>query len=158
MKRQPIAKSVVKLLGKKGLTVAVAESVTAGGLAAEITRLAGSSNVFVGGVIAYSDQVKISELAVSKSDLKKHTAVSEVVALTMAQQVRLKFNADIGISTTGVAGPKPAYGQKAGSAWIGVATKKECFAVALNLSGDRDLIRHAIIASALAAIERILKP
>jgi nicotinamide-nucleotide amidase len=76
----------------------------------------------------------------------------------MAQQVRLKFNADIGISTTGVAGPKPAYGQKAGSAWIGVATKKECFAVALNLSGDRDLIRHAIIASALAAIERILKP
>ncbi|MFM8673222.1 MAG: CinA family protein, partial [Candidatus Nanopelagicus sp.] len=77
MKRQPIAKSVVKLLGKKGLTVAVAESVTAGGLAAEITRLAGSSNVFVGGVIAYSDQVKISELAVSKSDLKKHTAVSE---------------------------------------------------------------------------------
>jgi nicotinamide mononucleotide (NMN) deamidase PncC len=76
----------------------------------------------------------------------------------MAQQVRLKFKSDIAISTTGVAGPKSAYGQKVGTAWIGVASKKESFAVALNLSGDRDSIRHAIIASALAALERILKP
>jgi nicotinamide mononucleotide (NMN) deamidase PncC len=76
----------------------------------------------------------------------------------MAQQVRVKFKSDIAISTTGVAGPKSAYGQKVGTAWIGVASKKESFAVGLNLSGDRDSIRHAIIASALAALERILKP
>jgi len=158
MKSEPIAKSVVKRLGKKGLTIAVAESVTAGGLAAELTKIAGSSKIFLGGVIAYSDEIKHSELKISKVDLKKHTAVSEIVAVAMAQQVRIKFKTDFGVSTTGVAGPKSAYGQKVGTAWIGVASKKESFAVGLNLSGDRDSIRHAIIASALAALERILKP
>ncbi len=158
MKSEPIAKSVVKRLEKKGLTIAVAESVTAGGLAAEITKIAGSSKIFLGGVIAYSDEIKHSELKISKVDLKKHTAVSEIVAVAMAQQVRIKFKTDFGVSTTGVAGPKSAYGQKVGTAWIGVASKKESFAVGLNLSGDRDSIRHAIIASALAALERILKP
>jgi PncC family amidohydrolase len=158
MNSAPIAKSVVRLLGKKKLTICVAESVTAGGLAAEITKIAGASKVFLGGVVAYSDEIKISELKISKVDLKKHTAVSEVVALAMAQQVRVKFKSDIAISTTGVAGPKSAYGQKVGTAWIGVASKKESFTVALNLSGDRESIRHAIIASALAAVERILKP
>jgi nicotinamide-nucleotide amidase len=158
MKSQPLATSVVKLLGKKGLTISFAESVTAGGLAAELTKVAGSSKVFLGGVIAYSDEVKHSELNISKEDLKNYTAVSEVVAIAMAQQVRVKFKSDIAISTTGVAGPKSAYGQKVGTAWIGVASKKESFAVGLNLSGDRDSIRHAIIASALAALERILKP
>lgn len=158
MKSEPIAKSVVKQLGKKGLTIAVAESVTAGGLAAELTKIAGSSKIFLGGVIAYSDEIKHSELKISKVDLKKHTAVSEIVAVAMAQQVRIKFKTDFGVSTTGVAGPKSAYGQKVGTAWIGVASNKESFAVGLNLSGDRDSIRHAIIASALAALERILKP
>ncbi len=158
MKSEPIAKSVVKRLEKKGLTIAVAESVTAGGLAAELTKIAGSSKIFLGGVIAYSDEIKHSELKISKVDLKKHTAVSEIVAVAMAQQVRIKFKTDFGVSTTGVAGPKSAYGQKVGTAWIGVASKKESFAVGLNLSGDRDSIRHAIIASALAALERILKP
>ncbi len=158
MKSEPIAKSVVKRLEKKGLTIAVAESVTAGGLAAELTKIAGSSKIFLGGVIAYSDEIKHSELKISKVDLKKHTAVSEIVAVAMAQQVRIKLKTDFGVSTTGVAGPKSAYGQKVGTAWIGVASKKESFAVGLNLSGDRDSIRHAIIASALAALERILKP
>lgn len=158
MKSQPLATSVVKLLGKKGLTISFAESVTAGGLAAELTKVAGSSKVFLGGVIAYSDEVKHSELNISEEDLNNYTAVSEVVAIAMAQQVRVKFKSDMAISTTGVAGPKSAYGQKVGTAWIGVASKKESFAVGLNLSGDRDSIRHAIIASALAALERILKP
>ena len=158
MKSEPIAKSVVKLLGKKGLTISVAESVTAGGLAAELTKIAGSSKVFQGGVIAYSDEIKVSELKISKADIKKHTAVSEEIAIAMAQAVRLKLKTDYAISTTGVAGPGRAYGQKAGTAWVGVSSKKESFAVALTLSGDRESIRHAIITSALAALERILKP
>ncbi|ASY09551.1 putative competence-damaged protein CinA [Candidatus Nanopelagicus limnes] len=153
-----LAKSIVKKLTKKGLSLSVAESVTAGGLASELTKIAGSSKVFKGGVIAYSDEVKISELKISKADLKKHTAVSEEIAIAMAQAVRLKLKTDYAISTTGVAGPGKAYGQKVGTAWVGVSSKKESFAVALTLSGDRESIRHAIIASALAAIERILKP
>ena len=153
-----LAKSIVKKLTKKGLSLSVAESVTAGGLASELTKIAGSSKVFKGGVIAYSDEVKISELRISKADLKKHTAVSEDIAIAMAQAVRLKLKTDYAISTTGVAGPGKAYGQKVGTAWVGVSSKKESFAVALALSGDRESIRHAIIASALAALERILKP
>ncbi len=158
MSNQVISKSIIKLLGKKKLTLSVAESVTAGAVAAELTSIAGASKVFVGGVIAYSDEVKISELKVKKNDLSKHTSVSEQVAIAMAIGARERFNSDIAISTTGVAGPGRAYGQKAGTAWVGVASKKECFAVALSLTGDREMIRHAIITSALASLERILKP
>jgi nicotinamide-nucleotide amidase len=155
---QAIAKSVIKSLTKKGVTLSVAESVTAGGLANELTKIPGASKVFLGGLIAYNDEVKISELKISKAELKNHTAVSEEMAIAMAQGVREKFKTDYAISTTGVAGPGQAYGQKAGTAWVGVASKKESFAVALALSGDRESIRHAIITSALAALERILKP
>jgi nicotinamide-nucleotide amidase len=155
---QVLAKSVIKILTKKGLSLSVAESVTAGGLASELTKIPGSSKVFLGGVIAYSDEVKHSELKISKTNLKKFTAVSEEIAIAMAKAVRLKLATDIAISTTGVAGPGKAYGQRAGTAWIGVSSKKESFAVALALSGDRESIRHAIITSALAALERILKP
>jgi nicotinamide-nucleotide amidase len=155
---QAIAKSVIKSLTKKGVTLSVAESVTAGGLAHELTKIPGASKVFLGGLIAYNDEVKISELKISKAELKNHTAVSEEIAIAMAQGVREKFKTDYAISTTGVAGPGQAYGQKAGTAWVGVASKKESFAVALALSGDRESIRHAIITSALAALERILKP
>jgi len=76
----------------------------------------------------------------------------------MAAGALAKFKTDYAIATTGVAGPGKAYGQKAGTVWIAIASKKEVFAVALSLSGSRDLIRHATIESALASFERILKP
>jgi nicotinamide-nucleotide amidase len=153
-----IAKSVVKKLLKKKVTLSVAESITGGGLAAAITEVAGSSKVFLGGVIAYADEIKINELKVDAKTLKKFTAVSEEVAKEMATGARKKFNTDYAIATTGVAGPGKAYGQKAGTVWIAIASKKEVFAIALALSGSRDLIRHATIESALASFERILKP
>ena len=153
-----IANSVVKKLLKKKATLSVAESITGGGLAAAITEVAGSSSVFLGGVIAYADEVKINELKVDAKTLKKFTAVSEEVAKEMATGARKKFNTDYAIATTGVAGPGKAYGQKAGTVWIAIASKKEVFAIALSLSGSRDLIRHATIESALASFERILKP
>ena len=153
-----IANSVVKKLLKKKATLSVAESITGGGLAAAITEVAGSSSVFLGGVIAYADEVKINELKVDAKTLKKFTAVSEEVAKEMAVGARKKFNTDYAIATTGVAGPGKAYGQKAGTVWIAIASKKEVFAIALALSGSRDLIRHATIESALASFERILKP
>jgi PncC family amidohydrolase len=153
-----IATSVVKKLLKKKATLSVAESITGGGLAAAITEVAGSSKVFLGGVIAYADEIKINELKVDAKTLKKFTAVSEEVAKEMAAGARKKFNTDYAIATTGVAGPGKAYGQKAGTVWIAIASKKEVFAIALVLSGSRDLIRHATIESALASFERILKP
>ena len=153
-----IANSVVKKLIKKKASLSVAESITGGGLAAAITEVAGSSKVFQGGVIAYADEIKINELKVDAKTLKKFTAVSEEVAKEMATGARKKFNTDYAIATTGVAGPGKAYGQKAGTVWIAIASKKEVFAIALALSGSRDLIRHATIESALASFERILKP
>jgi PncC family amidohydrolase len=153
-----IASSVVKRLTKKKATLSVAESITGGGLAAVITEVAGSSKVFLGGVIAYADEIKINQLDVDAKTLKKFTAVSEEVAKEMAIGVRKKFNSDYAIATTGVAGPGKAYGQKAGTVWIAIASKKEVFAIALALSGSRDLIRHATIECALASFERILKP
>lgn len=153
-----IASSVVKKLGKKKATLSVAESITGGGLAAAITEVAGSSKVFLGGVIAYADDVKIDQLKVDAKSLKKFTAVSEEVAKEMAIGARKKFNSDYAIATTGVAGPGKAYGQRAGTVWVAIASKKEVFAIALSLSGSRDLIRHATIESALASFERILKP
>ena len=153
-----IASSVVKRLTKKKATLSVAESITGGGLAAVITEVAGSSMVFLGGVIAYADEIKINQLDVDAKTIKKFTAVSEEVAKEMAIGVRKKFNSDYAIATTGVAGPGKAYGQKAGTVWIAIASKKEVFAIALALSGSRDLIRHATIESALASFERILKP
>jgi PncC family amidohydrolase len=153
-----IAASVVKKLLKKKATLSVAESITGGGLAAAITEVAGSSSVFLGGVIAYADEIKINELKVDSKTLKKFTAVSEEVAKEMAAGARKKFNTDYAIATTGVAGPGKAYGQKAGTVWIAIASKKEVFAIALAQSGSRDLIRHATIESALASFERILKP
>ena len=153
-----IAQSVVKKLTKKRATLSVAESVTGGGLASAITEISGSSKIFVGGVIAYEDSVKVSELKVDAKTLKKFTAVSEEVAKEMAIGALKKFKTDYAIATTGVAGPGKAYGQKAGTVWVAIASKKEVFAIALSLSGSRDLIRHATIESALASFERILKP
>ena len=153
-----IAQSVVKKLTKKKVTLSVAESITGGGLASAITEVSGSSKVFVGGVIAYEDSIKISELKVDAKTLKKFTAVSEEVAKEMAVGALKKFKTDYAIATTGVAGPGKAYGQKAGTVWVAIASKKEAFAIALSLSGSRDLIRHATIESALASFERILKP
>ena len=158
MSEQLIATSVIKALIKQNKSICVAESITGGGLGQVLTQIPGSSKVFVGGVIAYSDELKVSELGVNKSELKKYSGVSEEIAIAMAKGALKKFKTDFAVSTTGVAGPGAAYGQKAGTAWIGVASKKEAFAINLSLPGKRDVIRHAIIASALAALERILKP
>ncbi len=153
-----VAKSVVKKLSKIRKSLSVAESITGGGLASALTDIPGASKVFIGGVIAYSDQVKINELSISKADLLKYGAVSEEIALAMAQGCLKKFKTDYALATTGVAGPGSDNGVKAGTAWIGVAGKGESFAIALSLSGTREIIRHATITSALAALERTLKP
>ncbi|MBM3731165.1 MAG: CinA family protein [Actinobacteria bacterium] len=158
MSQLVITKSIIRRLAKLNKTLAVAESITAGGIAEQLTRVPGSSKVFLGGVIAYSDQIKMSKLSIIKSDLQKHTAVSEQVAIDMAKNVRREFKSDYAISTTGVAGPKKAYGQRVGTVWVGISSEKESFAISLALSGDREVIRHATITSALAALERILKP
>mgnify|MGYP003350974202 FL=1 len=152
------AELLVKKLKKRSESIAVAESLTGGGLGQAITSIKGASDVFIGGVIAYSDEIKVKELGVSKSTLKRETAVSEEVAIEMASGIRKKYNSTYGISTTGVAGPGKAYGQKAGTVWIGISSANNTYAIPLLLTGDRETIRKATIESALALLSRILTP
>lgn len=147
---------VVRRLKRKKLTVATAESITGGGVAEEITSVAGSSAVFLGGYVSYSDESKVKLLGISRRTLSMKTAVSEEVAREMAQATLRNFGSDYAIATTGVAGPGKAYGQRAGTVWIAIASNKETLVVELHLAGDRQSIRHATIASALATFERIL--
>ena len=153
-----LAQDVVKSLKRKKMTLATAESITGGGLGAAITSVPGASDVFLGGLITYSDQSKIKFLDIAKRILTKHTAVSEEVAIAMAQSARKQFGTDYTIATTGVAGPGKAYGQKAGTVWVAIDSKKGPVTLCLALSGTREDIRHATIQSALAAFTRILIP
>ncbi len=150
------AGKIVSLLKKNGASVAVAESITAGGLAERITEVPGASDVFIGGVVAYSDAMKTALLSVPKRLITKHTAVSEEVAIAMAQGTREITKATYAIATTGVAGPGTAYGQKPGTVWVAIASKKQTQTIALALAGDRETVRNATITSAIAAFERIL--
>ena len=151
-----LATTVVNQLKKSGKTLAVAESLTGGGLGAAVTEVAGSSEVFLGGITTYSDLSKSKLLEVSKKMITKHTAVSEEVAKEMAANARNLFKSDYAISTTGVAGPGKAYGKTAGTVWMAIASKKEVIAIELSISGDRATVRNATIESALATFSRIL--
>jgi nicotinamide-nucleotide amidase len=151
-----LAQQVVAKLKKKSLTLATAESITGGGIAWQITAIPGSSEVFLGGVVSYSDKSKRKLLGITTALLKKHTSVSERVAIEMADSIRAEMKSDFAIATTGVAGPGKAYGQKAGTVWIAIASKKETISVELSLTGDREAVRNATIMSALATFERIL--
>ena len=151
-----LATEVINQLRKSGKTLAVAESLTGGGLGAALTEVPGSSEVFLGGITTYSDASKVKLLEIPKRLISKHTAVSEEVAKAMAESVRKIFKSDFAISTTGVAGPGKAYGKSAGSVWLAIATKKEVIAIELSIAGDRATVRKATIESALATFSRIL--
>lgn len=155
-KNLDLATTVVMQLIKSGKTVSVAESLTGGGLGAAITEVAGSSEVFLGGITTYSDTSKNELLEVPKRIITKYSAVSEEVAKAMAENVRQLFKSDYAISTTGVAGPGKAYGKSAGTVWLAIASKRECVAIELSISGDRATVRNATIESALATFSRIL--
>ena len=152
----PLAVALIKQLRKLNKTVAVAESITGGLLAAALTDVPGASEVFLGGIVTYSDSAKTKFLEVPRRVLNKESAVSETVAITMAESIRTQFKSNFGIATTGVAGPGKAYGQKAGTVWLAISSQKSTMTIALDLSGSRSEIRHATVTSALATFSRIL--
>jgi nicotinamide-nucleotide amidase len=136
-------------------TIAVAESCTGGLLGARLTAIAGSSDVVVGGVIAYADRVKRDELEVPESQLAAHGAVSEPVARAMASGVRRRFEASIGVGITGIAGPGGATPDKpVGTVWIALDCGGDVSARRFSLIGDRDEIRRRSAQAALEMIRR----
>jgi nicotinamide-nucleotide amidase len=133
----PLSRELSALLIKGGLTLSVAESCTAGLLGALITDQPGSSAYFLGGVIAYADEVKRGHLGVPAALLTRHGAVSREVALAMAEGVRARFGTALAASITGIAGPDAEGSKPVGLTYIAVATPRGSSVHEYMFSGDR---------------------
>jgi nicotinamide-nucleotide amidase len=149
------AKTVVSSLVRRGETLSVAESVTAGGLGNAITTAPGASQVFLGGVIAYSNNVKVNILGVDPELIEKFNVVSEEVACAMADAVRMKFGTTWGIATTGIAGPGDFEGIAEGTVWVAISGPVNQ-SIQLQLDSGREAIRTGAISSAIGTFARIL--
>ncbi|MFG2135039.1 CinA family protein [Streptomyces sp. NPDC048751] len=154
------ATDVVRLLTVRGETLAVAESLTGGLVAAEITSVPGASKVFQGSVTAYATSLKHDLLAVDATLLADRGAVDAQVAAQMAAGVRKALGTDWGIATTGVAGPEPQDGQPVGTVFVAVdgpvgadsGSAAGGKVEALRLNGDRAEIRMESVRSVLALL------
>lgn len=152
--------NLVESASKKKLQIAVAESLTAGLVSAQLAETPGASKVLLGGVVAYQDQVKSLILGVDSNLIQAQTAVDAEVAMQMALGVRKQFATTcganiatvVGVSTTGVAGPDPVGAISPGIVFIGISSAHGERYVALQLHGDRSEIRSSAVTAALQAI------
>jgi nicotinamide-nucleotide amidase len=146
---------VGNLLRERGATVAVAESCTGGMVGERLTAVPGSSDYFVGGILAYSDGVKASLLGVDAELIARHTAVSEEVAMAMAEGARQRTGAGFAISTTGEAGPESASGAPVGTVFVGFSAEG-CAPEArrYQMPGGRDRVRGFATQAALEYLRR----
>jgi nicotinamide-nucleotide amidase len=166
-----LASVVISLCRDASMRIAVAESCTGGMLGAHITDVAGASDVFHGGLIAYDNRVKRQLLGVLDSDLAEHGAVSEPVALQMAKGIRVRLGTEIGVSITGIAGPGGGTPEKpVGTVWIAVDVSEGrpplprsdgqppitpyAKARVFHFIGNRDEIRYRAAQAALDMIRR----
>ncbi|MEO1060016.1 MAG: competence/damage-inducible protein A [Actinomycetota bacterium] len=143
--------AVLDLLRSRGLTLAVAESLTGGLLATRLTDVPGASDVFRGGIVSYATDVKHELL-----DVPAGPVVSAAAAEAMAVGARTRLGADVGLSTTGVAGPTEQEGQPVGTVHLGIAIGDEVFSRQLHLPGDRTQIRQFSVISVLDLFRRHL--
>ena len=139
-----------EIMHARGLTLATAESCTGGLVSDRITNISGSSEYFPGGIVAYSYEAKTSLLGVSWDTLNAHGAVSEETVLEMARGTRKLFDADIGISVSGIAGPTGGLPEKpVGTTWFGLSTNTGEWARHFIWDGDRVQNKHASSEAAL---------
>lgn len=154
----PLASQVLELAGRVPVrTLATAESCTGGLLAAAITSVPGSSRVFLGGVVAYANQVKVEALAVPVPLLEAHGAVSQEVAEAMALEVRDRFGASFGIATTGVAGPGSSDSKPAGLIYVALAGPDGAEVRRLDQDRGRHLNRVVAVEVALEMVVAALR-
>ena len=134
-------------------TLAAAESCTGGAFGAAVTDVPGASAYFLGGVVAYSNASKVRDLGVPQALIDARGAVSEEVAVAMAEGAVARFGADIGVGITGIAGPGGAVpGKPVGTVCVAVASGNVRFSNRLLLAGDRDAVREQSVVRALAAV------
>ena len=148
-----VAEKLVELLKAYGVTCATAESCTGGGVGAAITSVAGSSAVFLGGVISYANEVKRDVLGVPEQTMATVGAVSSETAAAMAQGARALLRADIAVSITGIAGPDGGSVEKpVGLVWFGLATKAGVRTEKAIFAGDRARVREQAVVHALGML------
>lgn len=147
---EPLARDVVRTLTERGRSVATAESLTGGLVCAALTEVPGSSAVVRGGVVAYATEVKASLLGVDGELLARGGAVQGEVAAQLAEGVRRVLGSDVGLATTGVAGPAEQDGQPVGRVFVAVARPEGTVVRQLDLSGDRAAIRAQSVQAVLA--------
>ena len=148
-----VAEKLVALLKAQGLTCATAESCTGGGVGSAITAVPGSSAVFAGGVISYSNDVKRDVLGVSSDILQNVGAVSAETAAQMAAGARRLLKTDLAVSLTGIAGPDGGSDEKpVGLVWFGLATKDGVRTEKAIFRGDRAQVRAQAVTHALGML------
>lgn len=144
------ARCLVSLLRRTGWKIACAESCTGGMIAQTITSVPGASDVFDGGIVSYSNAVKIACLGVRKETLAAHGAVSSETAAEMAAGVCRLMEAQIGISVTGIAGPGGGSEEKpVGLVWFGLYQNGRVQTYAAHFAGNRTQVRQAAVRYAL---------
>ena len=149
---EPTAAGVLAALRARGATLATAESLTGGMLAAHLVDVPGASAVFRGGLVPYATDLKATLVGVDAGLLERLGPVAGEVAAALAEGARGRCGADWGIGTTGVAGPDPQDGKPAGTVYVGLAGPDGNAVRALHLDGDRAAIRAATVAAALALL------
>ena len=146
-----LSSDVIKTL--KGKTLATAESCTGGGIGAALTAISGSSAVYKGGIISYTNEIKEKLLGVPVEMLEKYGAVSGPVAQAMAEGARDRLQADIAVSVTGLAGPGgDAYGNSVGTVFIGYADAMKSYAIEFHFVGNREDVRNQAICAVMQII------
>ena len=151
-------KNLVKILTKKKLKIAFAESCTGGMLASELTSISGASKVFSLGLVTYSNQAKISVLRVNKSIIQKYGAVSSQCCEAMVKNLTKISKAQINVSITGIAGPNGGTKQKpVGLVYIGLKKGKKIQINKCLFKGKRSSIQRATVKKALDLVLRIAK-
>ena len=147
-----IEKVIADLLTESNQTLTTAESFTGGSIAAKLISISGASKFFKGSVVAYSNEIKISELGVVKSDLLKLGAVSKTVAIQMSRGIREKYNSDWSISTTGFAGNDPSSKLSVGTIWISISGPGVEWAKKFTMGSNRN---RTISKSTLTALNQL---
>ena len=155
------AAAVLAALTRRGWTLGVAESLTGGALCAEIVSVAGASSVLFGGVVAYATSVKSTVLGVDGELLAAHGPVHPEVAAQMADGVRRVVSvagraADVGVSTTGIAGRDSPDGQPVGTVHVGIVTPEIALTRAFRFDGDRASVRSQTVTAALDAMLEVI--
>ncbi len=152
-----LQKSVGELLHKKNKTLSTAESCTGGYISHLITSVPGSSSYYIGSIISYSNEIKTHELNVDENILNTHGAVSKECVSKMAEQIRIKFNTDYAIATSGIAGPDGGTLDKPlGTVWIAVSSKTETIARTYNMGDNRERTIQRTALEGLDLLRRML--